>query len=98
MRIKVGQRQTVNHELKGAMALVGVLTHTRQVSTKLNFDGMCGKCKTPVKTSLKEEVKTGKIWLEGLDKCPNCGYQLSSPDVPFTPLSQEAIETYFGKY
>lgn len=67
-------------------------------ATRIQFDGTCSKCGAPAPAIMSEEVETGKIWLEGPDRCVGCGAQLSDPNAKFQPLTQAQIEGMFGKF
>lgn len=98
MRKLVGKRENVNPGLKEAMGLVATLTPAGPKPSAIEFNETCAKCKEPVKITLSEDINTGEIWFEAPDNCGKCGHQLSDNKAAPSPLSQEAISNFFGKY
>jgi hypothetical protein len=97
MKKQVGQREKVNLSLKEAMMLVSVFIPGASKPPTIVWEGKCEKCKFPLSIKLSEEVETGKIWIEGPDKCEKCDHQLSNESATVM-LTQDQIFGYFGKY
>lgn len=96
MKKIVGRRKNYNPDMREALLLVSAFVPGAFHAPNIRFDETCSKCKSPLVIMLREDIKTGEVWLEGPDKCSECGNKLSNPNSTFQ-LSQEAIAGYFGK-
>jgi len=98
MKKLMGQRQTVDPELKTGIALLSLFSLRDLSPTKIQFNKSCAKCSAPIALTLTEEVETGQIWIEGPDNCLNCSNVISDPNAQSEMLDQKTIARFFGEY
>ncbi len=98
MKTKIGQRENLDREVRGAVDLACVLCNCQSLSRMKVSKGSCSGCQHPVETSISEDTATGEIWTEGPEFCPKCGIRLAAENLASISLSQDQIRQLFGPF
>ena len=98
MKKLVGQRANPDPGMKEAVALVECLMPGGPHPSVREHNVRCAFCGAPIRITMSETASNGEIWLEGPDNCPACGQKIVDENAPFQPLSQETIQSLFGKF
>jgi hypothetical protein len=100
MKRQVGQRiNNPSPDLRAALSLVSLCCTAQMPTAKVVTHRECINCRATIDVSFFEDIKTGKVWIEGPDDCPKCKCRIAASDgVQLPQLSQEVIERLFGKF